>query len=305
MKTILIFGGSGFIGSRLATELKDDYQLVIFSRNPDKAKHKLAGIEYQAYNPQNPEPLVPWFEKALGVINLAGKNIGEKSWSKQFMDEILQSRLEMGNLIKEAFNKAIKKPSFFIQSSATHFYGIEPTDEKITEEWVGKNDCFLTDVSLKSEENVSSLAKQTRLVFIRTGIVLDKNKGALSKMAIPAKFFVGGPLGNGEQWVPWIHIQDEIRAIRFVIENDKLKGGVNLTAPHPVKQKDFAKAIGKQFRRPAFLPAPAFMLRLILGKTRADNLLLSGLRVVPSKLIKAGFSFKFETLQKALAEIYR
>ena len=121
----------------------------------------------------------------------------------------------MGGLIKEAFDKSTKKLSFFIQGSATHYYGIEPTDEKITEERVATNDCFLTEVSLKSEENVSHLANQTRLVFIRTGIVLDRNEGALSKMAMPVKLFVGGPLGNGQQWVPWIHIDDEIRASGF------------------------------------------------------------------------------------------
>lgn len=305
MKTILIFGGTGFIGSRLVNELKADYKLVIFSRNPAKVKLKLAGVDYKAYDPQKPESLVPWLEKAFGVINLAGQNIGEKRWSKEFRDEILQSRLAMGNLIKEAFDKSSKKPSFFIQGSATHYYGIKPTDEKITEERVPTNDCFLTGVSIKSEEEVSQLAKQTRLVFVRTGIVLDKNEGALSRMAMPVKFFVGGPLGNGQQWVPWIHINDEIRAIRFVIENEKITGGVNLTAPNPVKQKNFAKAIGKQFGRPAFMPAPAFMLRLILGKTRADNLLLSGLRIVPAKLTKAGFKFKFETVEEALAEIYK
>jgi hypothetical protein len=124
-------------------------------------------------------------------------------------------------------------------------------------------------------------------------------------MVLPVKFFVGGPLGNGQQWVPWIHIDDEIRAIRFVIENENMEGGINLTAPHPVKQKDFAKAIGKQVGRPAFLPAPAFMLRLILGKTRADNLLLSGLRVIPEKLTKAGFKFQQKTIESALSEIYK
>lgn len=306
MKTILIFGGSGFIGSRLANELKTDFELIIFSRNPAKVHSgSIKNIVYESYDPKDPKKLLPWFEKAFGVINLAGQNIGEKRWTEKFKKQILQSRLDVGNLIREAFDECKNKPSFFIGASATHYYGVNPSDAKITEERASTRDCFLTMVAIQTEENLSELENQTRLVFARIGIVLDKNGGALSKIAMPIKMFVGGPLGNGKQWVSWIYINDLVKALRFIIENENLKGGVNLTAPYPVRQKDFAKAIGKNFNRPAFIPAPSFVLRAILGKERANDLLLSGLRVVPDKLLKAGFRFQFEQIEQTLQDIYR
>lgn len=305
MKKIVIFGGSGFIGQHLIEELKDDYEIIILTRDPsrvDSASHK--NVSIQTYSLNDPKSLLPLFEETDGVINLAGQNIGDKSWSADFKNQILQSRIDTGKLIKDVFETCKNKPSFFIQGSATHYYGVEPTDNEITENKPGVKDCFLSTVAVKAEENISQLKNQTRLIYARTGIVLDRNDGALSKMAMPIKFFVGGPLGSGEQWVPWIYIKDIVRAIRFVIENENLEGGVNLTAPIPLKQKAFAKAIGKVINRPAFLPAPAFALRMILGKDRANDLLLSGLRVVPDKLIRAGFQFQFGSIEKTLKDIY-
>lgn len=305
MKKIIIFGGSGFIGQHLVEELKNDYKIIIISRSASKtSSNPHENVIVKSYSPNSPKSLVPLFEEATGVINLAGQNIGEKSWSKEFKDQILQSRIEIGNLIKDTFDSCKNKPSFFIQGSATHFYGVNPSDEEITDDRPGRQDSFLSMVAVQAEENVNILEKQTRLVYTRTGIVLDKTNGALSKMAMPIKMFVGGPLGSGKQWVPWIYIKDIVRAIRFIIEHEDLRGGINLTAPHPVRQKDFAKAIGETLKRPAFLPAPAFALRLILGKDKANDLLLSGLRIIPAKLLKAGFKFQFETVEEALNDIY-
>jgi len=303
-KTILIFGGTGLIGTHLIHELKNNYKVIVLSRNPAKAEQKPPLVEFKSYDADIHEELVPLFEEADGVINLAGQNIGEKRWTNSFKNKILESRIEMGNLIRKAFEKTENKPEFFIQGSASGYYGINPSDAEVTEERPSTRDSFLTNVAVKAEENVADLSKITRLVFIRTGIVLDKNGGALPKMALPFRLFVGGTVWSGKQWMPWIHMEDEIKAIRFAIENKTLIGAVNLTAPFPVRQKTFAKALGKTLKRPSFFPAPAFMLKLILGKERAKDLLLSGLRVVPDKLLKAGFSFQFDTINKALNDIY-
>jgi len=304
-KTILIFGGTGFIGSHLIQELKDDYNLIVFSRNPARNALKNVNIKFETYQTDNPGILLPFFEKAYGVINLAGQNIGEKRWTKSFKNKILESRIEMGNLIRKAFELAKNKPAFLIQGSASGFYGINPSDAEVTEERPSTRDSFLTNVAVRAEENVAELSTMTRLIFIRTGVVLDKEEGALPQMALPFKLFAGGPLGSGKQWFPWIHIRDEVRAIRFVFENQEISGAVNLTAPRPVRQKELAKSLGKVLKRPWFIPAPAFALRLVLGKERANDLLLSGLKVVPDKLLKAGFEFKYNNLDSALAEIYK
>ena len=306
MKTILIFGGSGFIGRHLVDELMEDYKIIILSRDPSKTSaFSHNNVTVEQYSPEDVKTLIPLFEKSTGIINLSGQNIGEKSWSKDFKDQILKSRIEIGSLIKNTFDRCENKPSFFIQSSAVHYYGVNPTDAEIKEDRPSTRDCFLTMVAVQAEENVRQLENQTRLIYARTGIVLDKVNGALSKMAMPIKMFVGGPLGNGKQWVSWIYINDIVRAFHFIIENENISRGVNLTAPHPVRQKDFAKAIGKAIHRPAFFPAPAIALRLILGKDRANDLLLSGLNVIPDKLLKAGFKFQFETIEEGLNEIYR
>lgn len=305
MKNIIIFGGSGFIGSHLLNLLKDDYQITVFSRNTQKIKtSRPEDISVENY-PENAKDLALYFNKADGVINLAGENIGGGRWSDAFKNKILNSRLDVTHLIRDAFLQAKKKPAFFIQGSAAGFYGINPSDAEITESRPSTRDSFLTNVAVKQEESTADLKDLTRLVFIRTGIVLDRKEGALPKIALPFKLFAGGPVGSGNQWIPWINIKDEVEGIRFVMENDVVNGPVNLTAPNPVRQKDFAKQLGKVLNRPSIMPAPASALKLLLGKERAKDLLLSGLRVIPDKLIKAGFKFQFEKLDAALRNIYK
>ena len=304
MKSIIIFGGTGFIGRHLIELMKDDYQISVFSRNAQKAKSKLSD-KVSVYNyPSDANELAPYFDKANGVINLAGENIGGGRWTVDFKDRIMNSRLDVIKLIREAFFNATKKPDFFIQGSASGFYGINPSEAEITESRPSTRDSFLTTVAVKQEESASDLKDFTRLVFIRTGIVLDRKEGALPQIAMPFRMFAGGPIGNGKQWIPWIHINDEVKAIRHIIQNETLEGPVNLTAPHPVRQKEFAKQLGKVLHRPAFMPAPAFALKALLGKAKAEDLLLSGLKVIPEKLLSSGFSFQFKDLGSALNDVY-
>jgi uncharacterized protein (TIGR01777 family) len=306
MKTILIFGGTGFIGRRFIEQFKDEYKFIVVSRNPEQHIEKFsATVDLIKLNDDQAEKLIPYFDKSDVVINLAGENIGGGRWTKTFRQRVDHSRQKVDNLIIDLFEKANTKPGLIIQASAIGIYGSKIDDAEITENAPVDKEGFLAEVASKHEERLEVLKNKIRLVFIRTGIVLDKMEGALPEYELPFKFFAGGKLGSGKQWIPWIHIKDEIRAIHFVIENENISGPVNLTSPEPVRQAKFAKVLGKIIHRPAWIPAPAFGLRLILGKERADSLVLTGLKVIPKKLIGKGYKFHFDHIDDALEEIYR
>ncbi len=173
-------------------------------------------------------------------------------------------------------------------------YGMssEEADTPVTENTPLATNGFLAKVGVDNENAVKELEKLSRVVYIRTGIVLDGDEGALPQMARPYQFFMGGPFGSGDQWSSWIHIKDEVRAIKFLIDHKELKGPFNLTAPHPVTNSKMASAIGKALGKPAAIHTPAFVLKLMLGEM-ADELLLNGLKVVPKRLLKSGFEFRF------------
>lgn len=304
MKHILILGGTGFIGRHLIDLVKEDYTITVFTRSPVEAARVLPSGVQLVRNPENATALAAYLNEASCLINLAGENVGGGRWTPAFRERILNSRLENVSLIAEAFQQADNKPGCYVQGSATGYYGINPSDAEITESRPSSRDSFLTSVAVQQEEAAKVLNEHTRLVLVRTGIILDRAEGALPRIALPFRLFVGGPVGSGRQWLPWIHIHDEVRAIRFVMENEKMVGPVNLTAPQPVRQEAFARELGKALHRPSLLPAPAFALRLLLGKDRANDLLLSGLRVVPQKLTDAGFNFRYQRLQEALQDIY-
>jgi len=302
MKKILLFGGSGFIGKHLVEELYKDYEITVFSRNPKNLpKELLEKTKAKELDMSNSDSLVSLFEKTDYIINLAGESVDGK-WTEAKKTAILESRLNIDKLIIEAFEKAAKKPEAIIQGSSIGFYGMAKMDDPVTVEFKSLSNSFLTDVALQHEAVLDDILLQTRVVFIRTGIVLDKNGGALPKMAMPLSFFAG-KIGDGKQWIPWIHIQDEVKAIRFLLENTECEGAYNLTAPHPVRQEEFVETLSEVLDKRPFFPVPAFMLKAMLGEM-ADELLLNGMKVVPERLMKTGFRFQFETIEKALRNIY-
>jgi uncharacterized protein (TIGR01777 family) len=306
VKQIVIFGGTGFIGRHLIDELKDDYKIIVFSRNPSEYQYLASNLaDIVRLDLDNPNKAIPFVENAEGIINLAGENIGAGRWTKSFKNQVLQSRLRMAGFIMKAFLNSQKKPKYFIQGSAIGYYGVKTENIEITEGNKGFRDGFLADVAIQYEEAFSEISNLTRLVFARTGIVLDKTEGALPKMAMPFKMFAGGKVGSGRQWISWIHIKDLVNAIRFIMENEDVSGPVNLTAPVPVTQNEFAKTIGKTLNRPSIMPAPGFALQMLLGKDRANELLLNGKRVVPQKLLGLKFNFKYSTIEPALSAIYK
>lgn len=304
MKKIIIFGGSGFIGRHLLKELGEGYEIALFSRDPAKLTVKLPkSIQPHKIDFTRPKKIHPYFEQADGIINLAGESVGER-WTNAKKLEIENSRIKIDRVIFNAFNDTKNNIKFVIQGSGMGVYGLSRNEFRIDEtSKLGKHG-FLTRIGLSHEKALSSLQDKTRLVFLRTGLVLDRDEGALPKIASAFKSGFGGPMGNGTQWNSWIHIKDEVRAIKFLIENENAKGAYNLTAPNPVKQKEFATVLGAVLNKPSFFKKPAFLLKMMMGEM-ADELLLKGLHVLPKHLLDEGFKFQFNTLEEALIDIYK
>lgn len=303
MKKLLIFGGSGFIGKNLVQELHPDYDITIITRNKSRLNEfLLKNTKVVVFDQSDTKSLSPLFDQMDCIINLAGENVDGK-WTESKKRQILQSRLDIDKVIIDAFLESKNKPETIIQGSGIGYYGLGKHDDPVMEDFLSYGNSFLTDVAFQHEAVFDEIALKTRLIFLRTGIVLHRNEGALPRMAMPVRFF-SGKMGDGKQWLPWIHIQDEVKAIRFLIENKDCEGPFNLTAPNPVRQEVFVKELGKMLNRTPFFSVPSFMLRTMLGEM-ADELLLNGMRIIPEKLLKAGFVFQFDNLQKALKDIYR
>ena len=215
---------------------------------------------------------------------------------------IVQSRLDATAAVTAAVESAQEKPKVVVQASAVGYYG-DRGDEILTENSPAGRASFPVDVCVRWENAIQGIADATRLVIIRTGVVLSTRGGALPKMLGPFQLFAGGPCGSGKQWFPWIHIEDEVEAIAFLLDNESACGPYNLVAPGPVTNRTFARALGSALNRPSLLPAPASVLGLALGEMSA--LLLDSQRVVPEKLLSAGYEFKHREVGGSLSNILK
>jgi uncharacterized protein (TIGR01777 family) len=246
----------------------------------------------------------PWaatIDSADAVINLAGESIAGGRWTEARKRRIIDSRVDATRSLVTAIKQAAHPPAVFVSGSAVGFYG-PLGDEVVTENHAAGTD-FLADVCVKWEAEAARVdSAKTRVACIRTGLVLERDGGALPQMLLPFRFGAGGPVGSGRQYWPWIHRLDWIDLIRFVLATPAAVGAVNATAPTPVTNAQFAQALGRAMHRPAFMPAPAFALRLLLGEM-ADALLLSGQRAVPAKAEKLGLTFTHTNVEQALRSI--
>ena len=299
---IIITGGSGLIGRALVDSLaKDGYELIVLSRNPAAVKNLPKGARAEKWDGQSAQGWGQLADGAGAIVNLAGATISEK-WSDARKKEIRDSRVNAGKAIVEAVKAAKQKPGVVVQSSAVGYYGPRGAEE-ITEASSVGND-FLAKVCQEWEASTEELdGLGIRRPIIRTGVVLDLHGGALPKMVMPVKLFVGGPIGSGKQYFPWIHLKDEVAAIRFVIENKNANGVYNLSAPQPLTNKEFTQAIGKVLGRPTFMPVPAFAMKTMFGEM--STLLLDGQRQIPVRLLKEGFKFQFADATTALKDVLK
>ncbi len=303
-KRILITGGTGLIGSNISQRLiESDYDVIVLTRNRQKVSSVDSEIHFVQWDPENIDIWKEYVNGAHAIVNLAGESLDALRWTKKKKQRILQSRLDVGQAICEAIRAVDQKPSVLIQASGIGYYG-DRNDEILNESsTIGEG--FLPGIARQWESAVSEASSLgTRLVYIRTGVVLARDGGFLKRVLLPFRFWVGGHFGKGDNWLSWIHIEDEIRAIQFLIEHSSLSGSFNLCAPNLVVSKEFFKILGKVIKRPSWLPVPEFILKFALGEV-AQELVFVSQRAVPDRLLKNGFRFKYTELKLALENIFR
>lgn len=294
---VLITGASGFIGGRLVNILEQKgHDVFKLSRSQAENPGEIQWDPYEGFSSSEFEKL----HQIEAVIHLAGENVAG-NWSENKKRRIRDSRVKGTKTLVDAFSKTENPPSIFISASAIGFYG-NRGDELLTEE-SDRGEGFFPEVCSEWEREGSRAAEfGARVVHPRIGVVLAKDGGALEKMLTPFKFGVGGTIGSGDQYMSWIAIDDLVNVFLFALENESVSGAVNATAPNPATNEEFTSTLGKVLSRPTIIPIPAFGVKLLFGEM-GETLLLEGNRVIPSKLEKLGFSFKFPKLDDALKHV--
>ncbi|WP_076414731.1 TIGR01777 family oxidoreductase [Shewanella sp. UCD-KL12] len=297
---ILITGATGFIGHQLVRALSHENKLTILTRSPASAHHQL-GAEHQYLASLSS---LSNFNEFDAVINLAGEPIANKRWSDKQKQKICNSRWDLTSRIAELINASQQPPSVFISSSAIGIYGAQdtsPIDESYIFSSTDKSSFPFRVCSRWEELALQAASPNTRVCILRTGLVLGLSGGALAKMLLPFKIALGGPIGNGQQGMSWIHQDDHIGLMLFLLASPACSGIFNATAPHPVSNYRYSKLLGKSLSRPALMPMPATLLKLILGEM--SELLTQGQYVIPQRALEAGYQFKYPQLEGAFAAL--
>jgi len=328
-KRVVVTGATGLIGKRVCARLaQQGYAVVVFARDVAAARRSIPqAAEYVQYSASENGPWAPAIDGAYGVINLAGANNFGRRWSEAYKREIRDSRVIGTRGLVNAMRAAAQKPKVFVSGSAIGIYGFR--DDTPLDESASLGDDFLARVCKEWEAEAGKAEELgVRTVLIRTGVVLggeqpglpwpftfkgispsrpgfvlDFRNGALPLMALPYRFFIGGPIGSGRQWFSWIHLDDEVELIIKALEDEQLSGPLNATAPEPLTNRDFSRTLGRVLGRPSWLPLPGFALKLLLGEVA--DMLAEGQRVLPAKAQAAGYSFRFPTAEAALRELAR
>jgi uncharacterized protein (TIGR01777 family) len=293
----LITGGTGFIGRSLFRELDQPF---VLSRNPENARGLVGDLPSHAWKPQAGPPPVGVFEGIDVVFHLAGERVGQGRWTKAKKDAIYRSRIEGTRNLVEALRTLSARPRVLVAASAVGFYGSRGDEE--LDEQAGPGEGFLAEVCRDWEKEAQVASELgVRVVNVRIGLVLGRGGGAMSRMLPLFRKGLGGRLGRGDQWWPWIHIEDVVGIMLHAARRDELIGPVNAVSPSPVTNRQFTRALAKALRRPAFFPGPAFALKIALGEFA--SVLLASQRVSPSRALETGFSFRHPELDPALENI--
>lgn len=293
---IIITGASGFIGSNLASYfVTKKWEVIGLSRSPEK--HKQQGVTYTKWNGKTGEGWYELLTEDTAIINLAGYSLGSWPWTKHKKEKMMKSRIDAGHAIMDAVRRANITPKVLIQASAVGYYGSQ--DKLLSEKEPAGND-FLSEICIEWENAVADFPG--RKLIARIGLVLASQGGFLKLLVTPIKLFVGGRLGNGKQYIPWIHIDDLVRAFDFFITNETTAGIYNITGPRPVTNKEFTKTVGKILRRPTFMIIPIFILKILLGEMVI--LSTSSQNAPPLHLLDDGFKFTYNEINECLHAIY-
>lgn len=298
LKKILLTGGTGFIGNYLAGELmKAGHYLTVITRSPGKySEEEATNQRFVSWSAD----LAAIMDETDVVVNLAGENLFDKRWTKQVKKQIYESRVDSTRKLTEAMREANQPPDLFISASAVGIYG--DSGDRVLDESEAAGSDFLARVCVGWESEATKASELgVRVAIPRIGIVLEKNGGVLEKMRMPFLFFVGGAIGTGRQYVPWIHMRDICCAVLYPLKNKKISGPYNACSPNPATMDDLAAAIGEAMNRPSFFRVPEFMVSAALGE--AAEPVLGSLRAEPKVLQQHGFRFDFEDLQEAVNDV--
>jgi hypothetical protein len=304
---VLITGGTGLIGRALSAELVSrGHEVIVLSRSPERATGLPDGVRVVGWDARTAEGWGHLANGAGAIVNLAGASIAGEGffpsrWTEENRRLIRESRLNSSRAVVEAVEQAEHKPGVLIQASGVGYYGFRG-DELLTEEAAPGDDWGARFTAEEWEPSSAPVEQMgVRRVVARIGLVLSAEEGALPRLLLPFRLFVGGPMGSGKQWYSWISLQDEARALRFLIETEEARGAFNLTAPNPVTNGELAKLIGKVMDRPSIIPVPGFALRLAFGEVA--EVVLKGQRALPQRLIDLGFEFDFPTAEASLQDM--
>lgn len=300
----LIAGANGFLGQSLSASLfRTGAEVHGLVRDPAKSAARLPGARLFSWDATTGLPPEEAFEGVNAVVNLVGESVA-KRWNAERKDAFRASRIRAAEHLVERLRALDRKPSVLVNITGTGFYGARG-DEVLTET-AGAGTGFLADVAKDSEAAAAQATTLgVRVLLLRVGVVLGRGGGFLDKILRPFSLGVGGQLGDGRQFMPWLHLEDAVNLIRFAVEHPSLEGPVNAVAPEPVTNAEFTAALGEKLSRPTMVTVPAFALRLAMGSEMADELLLASQRVSPIKLLDAGFTFGFPLLREALGDILK
>ncbi len=293
---ILIAGGSGFIGRALTDSLlSDHHQVFILTRQSPESTNQ---IQWDGHTANG------WSQRINemdAIINLTGFSLAHWPWTKPHKQKFLDSRITPGLALASAIKEATRRPRVFVQASGINYYGLR--GDTIADESTPPSDDFLAKLTIQWEDAIKSVEELgVRCVVLRQAVVLARQGGMFPLMALPVRLCAGGPIGSGKQAVPWIHIADVVRAIRFLMENQNANGAYNLIAPTPTSNAEFMRAVAKALHRPYWLPTPSFMLRVMLGEMSV--LVTEGRYCQPKRLLELGHQFRFPRVEDALADLF-
>lgn len=301
--TYVIAGATGMLGRRLALLLHErGDRVIVLTRSVAASKRALPfADEHIDMRSSNESEILRAVDASDGVINLSGANIGTVRWTQRNKDIFRSSRVDTTRMLSGALLKASAKERVFVSASAVGIYGHDCTTLKSEDAGVASD--FLAELCVAWEAEAMKAQSVARVVMPRIGIVLDTKDGALSKMLLPFRFFVGGAIGSGRQWMSWIHLDDMIRALVFLLDTPEARGAVNCVAPNPVTMKEFASTLGSVLHRPSLFPVPELALKLLLGEQHV--LVTASTRVSSKKLDSLGFRFTFSSLADALRDLLK
>lgn len=293
---ILLTGGTGLIGRQLCRHwLAQGHRVTVWSRQPETVA-QVCGAQVLGVG-----RLQEVIGAVDGVVNLAGAPIADRPWTHKRKALLWSSRINLTETLLAWMESLEQKPAVLISGSAVGWYG-DGGERELTEASGPVQDDFPSQLCIAWEETAQRAeAMGVRVVLVRTGLVLAAEGGFLSRLLLPFKLALGGPIGNGRQWMPWVHIKDQIALIDFLLHKEDASGPYNACAPHPVRNREFAKTLGQVLHRPAFMPMPAFALKVGLGEL--SGLLLGGQKALPERLLVAGFTFQFTELRAALDDL--